>query len=152
MLFHRTPGRRRLRFGDYQGILAEVSGLACGHQTLGNWTLAQICNHLADTQEFSVESGEPDIKTSALYRTTVGRIALGALLWFRWIPERQGDLTPPAAAEFETALSRLQGTIRRISSEPMIARHPIFGRLSQGQWRQFHLHHAAHHLGFVIPT
>ena len=94
---------------------------------LGSWTLAQMCSHLADTQEFSVEPGQPEIKTTALYRATIGRIALRALLWFGWIPEGQGNLASPAAAEFEVALSRLRPTIRRISSEPMTARHPIFG-------------------------
>jgi hypothetical protein len=151
MLFHRTPGRRKLRFDSYDQILGEVERLAPAHRTLGNWTLAQICGHLADTQQFAVEPGQPEIRTSPLFRATVGRLALRVLLWFGFIPERQGDLAPRPPADLDAALRHLRGSIRRISTEPMTARHPIFGRLTAEQWRQFHLHHAAHHLSFVIP-
>jgi hypothetical protein len=150
--FRRTPGRRSLRFEQLGDIVAEVERLADGHRVLGNWTLAQMCYHLAGTQEFSVEPGEPAFTTSWLFRATVGRVALRALLWFRYIPEGQGTLPPLPPAELGPSLERLRGTVQRISTEPMIARHPIFGSLSQEQWRKFHLHHAAHHLSFVIPS
>ena len=152
MFVRRTPGRRRVRFHSYDGILDEVERLAGGHRVLGTWTLAQICHHLADTEEFSVSPSEPEIRTSRLYRATVGRFALRMLLWFRYIPERQGNLAPLPPVALDAAMERLRGTIRRISTEPMTAEHPIFGRLSRRQWRLFHLHHAAHHLSFVIPT
>jgi len=29
--------------------------------------------------------------------------------------------------------------------------HPVFGSLSNDQWRQFHLIHISHHLSFLIP-
>ena len=152
MLWHKTPGRRKLRFHSYGDILAEVDRLAPAHRTLGNWTLAQICHHLADAEEFSASPTEPEIRTSRLYRATIGRFALRMLLWFRYIPERQGNLAPLPAVALDAARERLRGTIRRISTEPMTAEHPIFGRLSRRQWRLFHLHHAAHHLSFVIPA
>ena len=152
MFFRRTSGRRGLRFERYADISTEVERLAGGHRVLGNWTLAQICHHLANTEEFSVSPTEPEIRTSRLYRATVGRLALRMLLWFRYIPERQGNLAPLPAVALDAAMERLRGTIRRLSTEPMTAEHPIFGRLSQRQWRLFHLHHAAHHLSFVIPT
>ena len=151
MAFARTPGRRRLRLSCYQEILGEVQRLAPAHRTLGNWSLAQICAHLAETQAFSVQPGEPEIKTSRLYRATIGRFALAVLLRFGFIPERQGDLSAPVSADLEASLRQLQTEVQRISTTPMSARHPIFGPLSQDQWRRFHLYHAAHHLSFVLP-
>ena len=125
--------------------------MASGHRTLGNWSLAQICHHLADTQEFSVQDREPEIKTTTLYRATIGRFALAVLLWFRFIPEQQGNLSPPGAGRLEAAIERLRGAAGRTAIQPMSAQHPIFGLLTQDQWRRFHLIHAAHHLSFVIP-
>jgi len=151
VFFPRTPGRRRLRFSCCAEILAEVERLACGHRTLGNWSLAQICHHLADTQEFCVQDREPEIKTTALYRATIGRFALAVLLWFRFIPEQQGNLSPPGPADLEAAIERLRGATGQIATQPMSAQHPIFGPLTQDQWRRFHLIHAAHHLSFVLP-
>ena len=151
MLFSRTPGRRSLRFERLGDILEDIERSAAGHRGLGNWTLPQICHHLADTQEYSVSPGEAEIRTTRLYRATIGRFALRMLLWFGYIPEGQGRLNSPPGTDLDAATDRLRRTIDRVSTEPMIARHPIFGRLSQEQWRQFHLHHAAHHLSFVIP-
>lgn len=151
MLWDRTPGRRKLRFHSYQQIVAEVERLALAHRTLGNWTLAQICEHLCQTQTFSVEPWDPEIKTSPVFRATIGRIALWVLLWFRFIPEQQGNLAPRSPADLDAARRRMGESIGRISTEPMSASHPIFGRLTADQWRRFHLHHAAHHLSFVIP-
>ncbi|HUU84245.1 MAG TPA: DUF1569 domain-containing protein [Phycisphaerae bacterium] len=151
MLWYRTPRRRKLRFGSYEQILSEVDRLAPAHRTLGNWTLAQICEHLFETQTFSVEPWEPEIRTSRLFQATIGRIALCVLLWFRFIPEQQGNLGPRPPVDLQAARGHLNESIRRLSSEPTCARHPIFGGMTAAQWRQFHLHHAAHHLSFVIP-
>ncbi len=151
MLWDRTPGRRKVRFRSYDDILAEVEHLGPAHRTLGKWTLGQICEHLCETQTFSVEPWEADIETSPLFRATVGRIALRALVWFGFIPEQQGNLAPRPPADLDSARRHLGQSIRRISTEPMSAGHPIFGRLTADQWRQFHLHHAAHHLSFVVP-
>ncbi len=152
MIVHRTPGRRRLRFRHCDDIVADIEALTAGHRTLGNWSLAQVCWHLAGTQEFSVAPTVPDIHTSRLFQVTLGRVALGVLLWFRYIPEQQGGLSPLPPVDFNEAWARLRAATLRISTEPMVARHPIFGRMTHRQWRLFHLHHAAHHLSFVIPT
>ncbi|MHC4063903.1 MAG: DUF1569 domain-containing protein [Planctomycetota bacterium] len=151
MLFARTPGRRKVRLTSYQEILAEVERLAPAHRTLGDWSLAQICHHLADTQEISLQDPASDPGAASLSRALVGRLALAVLLWFRTIPERQLDVSPPRSTDLAEAIDRLRGSVERIATRPFPAAHPIFGRLSQGQWRRFHIYHAAHHLSFVVP-
>ena len=42
-----TPERRMLRFSSLDEVMPEVERLRNGHTTVGNWTLAQICRHLA---------------------------------------------------------------------------------------------------------
>jgi len=152
LIFHRTPGRRRLRFQEYQDILDDVEALRANHRQLGNWSLGQICDHLATTQAFSLDGGAPAFKKSPLYRVTVGQVALRALLWWGFIPEKQGDMPLSAPVDLQAGMERLRGTLARIATEPMTTTHPIFGRLNQGQWKCFHLCHAAHHLSFLIPA
>jgi len=152
VFFSSTPSRRRLQLKAYEGILVEIERLAQGHRLLGHWTLAQICHHLADTQEFSIHGGQPTIRTPALFRATIGRVALVALLWYGYIPERQGPVPPPRSGSLNEGLERLRETIRAVSGQRLRAAHPIFGHLTADQWRRFHLNHAAHHLSFVLPV
>ena len=42
-----TPGRRTLSYGSFDEMMLDVERLLEGHTTVGNWSLAQICRHLA---------------------------------------------------------------------------------------------------------
>lgn len=42
-----TPGRRTLSFRSFDDIMPEVERLIGSSTTLGNWSLAQTCRHLA---------------------------------------------------------------------------------------------------------
>ena len=42
-----TPGRRTLSFNSVDEVMPDVERLLEGHTTVGNWSLAQICRHLA---------------------------------------------------------------------------------------------------------
>src|SRR4051794_229612 len=53
-----TPGRRTLRYEGLDDIMADVDRLLDGHATVGRWTLAQICRHLADAMRWSVDVPE----------------------------------------------------------------------------------------------
>ncbi len=44
-----TEGRRTLRFQTADEIMPDVERLLAGHRTVGDWSLGQICNHLATT-------------------------------------------------------------------------------------------------------
>jgi Protein of unknown function (DUF1569) len=50
-----TPGRRTLRYGSFDEIMPDVEWLLEGHITVGNWSLAQICRHLATVMRRSVD-------------------------------------------------------------------------------------------------
>ena len=42
-----TPGRRTLSYHSFDEVMPDVERLLAGHTTVGNWSLAQICRHLA---------------------------------------------------------------------------------------------------------
>src|ERR1700761_5096675 len=42
-----NPGRRALRFGGFDEVMPDVERLLRGHATVGSWSLAGICRHLA---------------------------------------------------------------------------------------------------------
>jgi len=42
-----TPGRRTLRYESLDEVMPDVERLLEGHTTVGTWSLAQICRHLA---------------------------------------------------------------------------------------------------------
>src|SRR3954447_10541362 len=42
-----TPGRRTLRYASLDEVMPDVERLLEGHATVGTWSLAQICRHLA---------------------------------------------------------------------------------------------------------
>ena len=50
-----TTGRRSLEFDGVEAIMPEVDRLTAGHVTVGRWTLAQICDHLARSIALSLD-------------------------------------------------------------------------------------------------
>ena len=51
-----VPGRRTLRFQSYDDILADARAMnAQPTRYLGNWSLGQICEHLAKAIEYEID-------------------------------------------------------------------------------------------------
>ena len=50
-----TPGRRTLPYQSLDEVMPDVKWLLDGHTTVGNWSLGQICRHLATALRFSVD-------------------------------------------------------------------------------------------------
>ena len=74
-----TAARRALTFATLDQIMPDVDRLMeRGHSTVGKWTLAQICHHLAVALDGSVQ-GIP-LKAPWLLRMTIAPIILRQLL------------------------------------------------------------------------
>src|SRR3954447_15458284 len=65
--------RRPLAFTTLDEVMPDVDRLLQGHRTIGQWSLGQICNHLADALVLSVEGF--GVKVPWLLRKTIGPIA-----------------------------------------------------------------------------
>ena len=50
-----TPGRRSLQFDSIDEIIPEVERLRKGCKTVGAWSLAHICGHLASVIKGTLE-------------------------------------------------------------------------------------------------
>lgn len=148
-----VSGRRELHFSSYQEILDDVHALASRPtRQVGNWSLGQICNHLAKAMDMAVDG--PPFKPSWLIRI------VGPLIKKRYLsrPFKPGFKLPSNAAALlpdqtdasegvailERAIERLQRTTNR---KP----HPIFGRMTDQEWDQMQFLHSAMHLSFILP-
>jgi hypothetical protein len=145
--------RRRLRFTSLADVPAEARRLAPAHRTLRQWTLAQICRHLADTLHGSMTGFD-------LRNHRFKRLLLRRWLWrytLRWgIPEGytvDPALNPPVQLELGRELERLERAVVRYHEHTgALQPHPLFGTLSREDWDRLHRLHAAHHLSFVLET
>jgi hypothetical protein len=155
----KVRGRRRLRFHNYDELLADVRHLhAVPHRQLGNWSLAQIVKHLGRVMHGSIDgSKEPGQVQFPLASRIVGRFFLRPFLLNVRVPS---GIRPPAVvrrefmfdhAEFDEALGWLESGVARLGQETSRVIHPLLGPLSAAQWDKFHLRHGEMHLGFIVP-
>jgi Protein of unknown function (DUF1569) len=155
--------RRVLHFDSVDDVAAEVERIVAaqhaGHlEALGNWSAAQIFEHLAKFIEFSYE-GFP-------FRARWPLRAVSYLAkWIAWkrfvdfalrpghrIPAYADALQPDAWADFDVATARLHAALVRIRrGQPMRAPSPFEGTISHQQWVYVHLRHAELHLSFLDP-
>ncbi len=146
--------RRTLMLDRLDDVMADVDRLLGGHVTVGNWSLGQICNHLAWALRASVE-GAP-IRSPWLIRATIGPLIKGSFLRRGRMPtgvRLRGMAGPRPGLDARAEAEALRASIAyyRAHPGPRVA-HPIFGRLSPEEWDRFHCIHCAHHLSFAVPA
>ena len=147
-----TPGRRTLRFGSFDEIMPDVERLLEGHTTVGRWSLAETCQHLATTMRRVVDL---PASTPADPSQWVGEEQKRRVLESGVLPE--GIPGPPGVVPSEPRGEReeaegLRTAIAhyRASPGPVIP-HRLFGPLTKPEWDRLQLVHAAHHLSFARP-
>ena len=146
--------RRQLQFSSMQDILADVEYLDSGDppRTTGNWTAAQIVQHVAKLINLSID-GFP-IPKAPLPLRVVGRLIRSRALIKPWrpgskFPKSFTFLEPDPEISWLQAARYLRDTFDRLESDRMTAPSPLLGPLSHEKWEQFHCRHAEMHLGFV---
>ena len=146
--------RRTLAFDRLDHVMPEVDRLLEGHSTVGNWSLGQMCNHLADTFRFSIEGF--GAKVPWLPRMLFGRMAKkqvfgsgqmrpGIKLPEKFLPK------PGLDARAEAEALRAAVAIFTAHTGP-VADHPMFGPMTHAEWTRLHCIHCAHHLSFAHPN
>ncbi|MBX9791670.1 MAG: DUF1569 domain-containing protein [Pirellulales bacterium] len=151
-----VQGRRKLRFGSFDEVLADAAGLhETPHRQIGNWTLGMVLKHLGNGMIGSVD-GKPFPVNRKM--KLLGPLVLRPyLLYVRFpsgfkLPRRAAEVLVPSTdvpydeglAQFHAGLARMAETDQRIA-------HPVIGRLNAAQWNRFHLRHAELHLSFLVP-
>jgi hypothetical protein len=142
--------RRELTFKGLDEVLPVVEQLLDGHSLAGQWSLAQIWNHLATTIRLTARpASDPGQGTPEQATLRQGFFAVGVFPLGRPSPP---PFVPREGLDQATEVASLVDAIQRFQAAtgPFPA-HPMLGPLSRDQWVQFHSMHAAHHLGFALP-
>ena len=146
--------RRDLHFSTMKDLLDNVErlGEAPSRRATGNWTAAQIVQHVAKLIEFSID-GFP-IPKAPLHLRVVGRLIRNRALIKPMrpgykVPKSFTFLEPDPEISWLQAARYLRETFDRLESQRMTAPSPLLGPLSHEKWEQFHCRHAEMHLGFV---
>ncbi len=135
-----------------------LSAAAAGKvRSLGNWSPAQVFQHIGRLIEFSFDGFPFRYEWPIRWASRLLR-----LISWRWLltlafrpgfrnPSQAAVLEPDPAVDLEHAAEYLQRQIGRIrGGERMTQPSPAEGRLSHSQWVQVHLRHAELHLSFLV--
>src|SRR5689334_11503521 len=148
-----TPGRRPLRFENFDQIMPDVERLLGGCTTLGHWSLPQICRHLSAALRGTVDRPDSMPYNPSLW---VGEELKGKVFESGMLVE--GYAAPPAFVPAQTLdeRSEAEGLRQAIAyykaSDGPVVPHLYLGPLTKAEWARFHLMHCAHHLSFAIPN
>ena len=153
--------RRALRLESVDDLATELDRIVAVHyaghlHANGNWTPAQILEHLAKLIEFSYE-GFPFRASWPL------RVVSHVAKWVAWkrfvdlamqpgwsLRGGAAALLPDPWADFDVAAARLRAALWRIRrGDPMRQPSPWEGALTHEQWVYVHLRHAELHLSFL---
>ena len=148
-----TLTRRTLRYESFDDVMPDVERLLQGHSTVGRWTLAQICSHLALVLRRHIDLPaatvfDPADRAPEERKTQV--MAMGVL------PD--GIQAPLAVAPGDALDDREEAENLRaalayyLASPGPVATHRILGPLTKEEWDRFELIHLAHHLSFAVPN
>ena len=150
----RVTDRRSLHFESMAQILADVEalGAAASIRATGNWTPAQVVDHLADFMHASLDGMEPGPVWMRIFRLLKSSALKTTMRPGFKIPRRFGDLAPDPEVTWAEATGKLQTAIARIDGgERMAAVSPFLGPMTHEEWEQLHCRHAEMHLSFLHP-
>lgn len=150
----KATGRRKLRFQSLDDVLADVDRLAMAPvRPLGNWSLGQVCQHLAETMNRSIDGFEFQ---ASLPIRIVARLAKRWILTRGFGPgfrlPRQAVGMLPAPTDTQAGVRALRASVTRLLQETRRARSPVFGPMTVEEWTQLHLRHSELHLSFIVPA
>jgi len=148
--------KRKLDFQTADDVVAEIEKLrGDGYLKLKRWNLTQVGEHLTKTMEG--EMNGLGFRIPWILRRTVGNWMTRRVLKNRSMPSvpTLPSLLPTAGdvAEDSAVIDRCIATIRKAELfSGSLDDYPFVDGLRHDEWRQFMWIHAAHHLGFLIPT
>ena len=150
----KVAGRRELHFDDLDAVLADAENLARrGYQRLGNWSLGQICMHLALAMKAGIDGAEARAPwpirwlASRFFKDkTLAKMKAGFQL-----PKKSAVYMVPRATADQEGLAELRRVIERWRKETRRHPHAFFGKLTPLEWDRLSLSHAELHLSFLVP-
>jgi Protein of unknown function (DUF1569) len=149
-----VSNRRHVHYEHLSDVLAEADKFAAANaETVGNWTLAQIFDHLSKSLRVAVEGTDASLPwpLRLFLRPIRGRFFSRPLKPGFHVPSKlEAVLRPQERLSNEEALQELREAVARFESGRQLAPHPAFGRLTRAEWQQITLRHAELHMSFVV--
>jgi len=148
-----TTGRRSLCYNGFDEVMPDVERLLEGHATVGNWSLAQICHHLATVLRRVVDLPASTPQDPSQW---VGEERKRQVFESGSIPEgisAPSELVPAETLGEREEVEGLRQAIAHYRASPgPVVPHRVFGPLSKQEWDRLSLIHLAHHLSFAVPN
>jgi Protein of unknown function (DUF1569) len=148
-----TAGRRSLRYGNLDEVMSDVEHLLEGHSTVGHWSLAQICCHLATVMRRVVDlpASTPHDPTKFVSAEQKRQVFDSGVLP-EGLPGVPESLPSETLGEREEAEGLRRAIAYYKASPGPVIPHRLFGPLTRDEWDRLQLIHVAHHLSFAVPT
>lgn len=149
--------RRTLNFDHLEDCVSECHRLLqTGYVRNGNWTLAQICQHLRLTIEANLKGYptwmrvlgyplRPFLRRFMMPRLLAGNSPTGVKTAGMFVPQANLD-DSIEVHEFSRCVEQFLAHTGELHS------HPGFGRMNHQEFGAFHAAHAAHHLSFLVSA
>ncbi len=153
MVDTKSVTRREVSFANLDEVVAFAEhAVQSNAETIGNWSLGQILEHVATVMEKSIDGF--DIKP-ALQVRLLGRWFLKNRFLKQGMPPGF-QLKGPAAKELlppevdpQAALDHLRRAAERLKTETRREVHPFFGKLDQAESNRINCRHAELHMSFI---
>ncbi len=152
--------KRQLKFANFEEMMNEINSLEeGGYESQGNWSLAQICGHVADWMRFPIDGFPiPPIYMRPIF--FLMKISIGDKMKRDILANgfKAGMPTAPETIPDDDEMTDRQGigvlkkTIARVCAHTgELLPSPLFGPMDKETLLQVTLLHAEHHLGFLEP-
>jgi hypothetical protein len=117
----------------------------------GRMSVHQMVCHLNDS--FRMATGEKSVKSAATLRNRTLTRLIALHVPVRWprgletVPEVDQEIGGTRPVDFAADLAELETRLQSFAERRRVNRpHPIFGRLSDGEWLRWAYLHTDHHL------
>jgi hypothetical protein len=156
------PTQFPLSFSNLDEVVQRLDLLReVGYTSIGNWNLAQGCEHLRDWFSFMID-GYPaaPVPLSWVFwgmRVTIGKSMLRKILKTKTMasggPTMKQTVHAATNIDDETSVQRLKEMIERFKSHHgPFCPSPLYGKLSAEDGLALQLIHCTHHLRFLTPN
>lgn len=156
----RRSVRRAVAYDSLDAIVADAQRLVdAGATTTGNWSLAQILEHLATAMDYQVDGFPPELTFNPVLRFFV-RTMLKKRFLTRGVPSgyklkgraATALIKEQSEVEAAAALDHLRRAAERFKAATKSADHGAFGPMTKAEAELLQRRHAELHMSFVAEA
>jgi hypothetical protein len=153
--------RRSVRYGSVNEVLGDLDTLDAAMRagtlrTSGNWTPAQIYNHLAAFIEYAFDGypegfRAPPAVVRFVMKFMKKKYCFGSMPVGLKIPRVPRGTVGQDDGPPDAAMARLRRALQRIEATAPTRPSHLFGRMTHEEWKGLNLRHCELHLSFLHP-